>query len=86
MLYTLDSEGEPTPLDFTETTKKVLDAVVHIRSTQTTSTDKTDILPPDIPDFFRDFFGDRFQMPENMPQQPMYGSGSGVIIDKKGPN
>jgi Do/DeqQ family serine protease len=42
------------------------------------------VLPRQLPDFFRDFFGDRFQMPENMPQQPMFGSGSGVIIDKKG--
>ncbi|UCD61813.1 MAG: Do family serine endopeptidase [Flavobacteriaceae bacterium] len=72
------------PVDFTETAKKVLDAVVHIRSTQTTMSDNTDRLPPDLPDLFRDFFGDRFQMPENMPRQPMYGSGSGVIIDKKG--
>uniref|UniRef100_UPI00262C42EF trypsin-like peptidase domain-containing protein n=1 Tax=uncultured Eudoraea sp. TaxID=1035614 RepID=UPI00262C42EF len=72
------------PVDFTETAKKVLDAVVHIRSLQTSMSDNSDRLPPDLPDLFRDFFGDRFQMPENMPRQPMYGSGSGVIIDKKG--
>jgi Do/DeqQ family serine protease len=77
-------EVQRGPVDFTGTAKKVLDAVVHIRSTQTASTEDTDILPPDLPDLFRDFFGDRFQMPENMPRQPLYGSGSGVIIDKKG--
>lgn len=77
-------EVKSRPVDFTETAKKVLDAVVHIRSTQTSIERKSDMLPRELPDFFRDFFGDRFQMPENMPQQPMYGSGSGVIIDAKG--
>ncbi len=72
------------PVDFTETAKKVLDAVVHIRSTQTAKREDIGIQPQQLPDFFRDFFGDRFQMPDNMPQQPMYGSGSGVIIDEKG--
>jgi Do/DeqQ family serine protease len=77
-------EVKSGPVDFTETAKKVLDAVVHIRSTQTSIDKNSDMLPRELPDFFRDFFGDRFQMPENMPQQPMYGSGSGVIIDAKG--
>lgn len=72
------------PVDFTDTAKKVLDAVVHIRSTQSQRSGNQDIQPQQLPDFFREFFGDRFQMPENMPQQPMYGSGSGVIIDEKG--
>ena len=72
------------PVDFTDTAKKVLDAVVHIRSTQSTSSGNNGIQPQQLPDFFREFFGDRFQMPENMPQQPLYGSGSGVIIDEKG--
>jgi len=71
-------------VDFTQTAKKVLDGVVHIKSTRTNSTDNTDMLPRQLPDFFKDFFGDRFQMPENMPPQPMFGSGSGVIIDEKG--
>ena len=30
VLYTTDSTGEVVPLDFTETSRKVLDAVVHI--------------------------------------------------------
>ncbi|WP_339655947.1 Do family serine endopeptidase [uncultured Maribacter sp.] len=72
------------PVDFTDTAKKVLDAVVHIRSTQSPRSGNEDIQPQQLPDFFREFFGDRFQLPENMPQEPMYGSGSGVIIDEKG--
>lgn len=72
------------PVDFTETAKKVLDAVVHIRSTQSSRGRDQAMQPQQLPDLFREFFGDRFQMPENMPQQPMYGSGSGVIIDEKG--
>ncbi|UWX55019.1 hypothetical protein NYZ99_20330 [Maribacter litopenaei] len=35
VLYTADDEGNIKPLDFTDTSKKVLDAVVHIKSTQT---------------------------------------------------
>jgi Do/DeqQ family serine protease len=72
------------PVDFTDTAKKVLDAVVHIRSTQLATNGMAGSQPQQLPDFFRDFFGDRFQMPENMPQQPIFGSGSGVIIDDKG--
>ena len=71
------------PVDFTDTAKKVLDAVVHIRSTQSASRGNNGF-QQQLPDFFREFFGDRFQMPDNMPQQPTYGSGSGVIIDTKG--
>src|SRR6056297_3327516 len=77
-------EGKGGPVDFTETAKKVLDAVVHIKSTQTSTNENMDGQLRELPDFFRDFFGDRFQTPENTPQQPMYGSGSGVIIDDKG--
>ncbi|MCK0145382.1 Do family serine endopeptidase [Arenibacter sp. F26102] len=72
------------PVDFTETAKKVLDGVVHIRSTQTRSNNSTNIAPRDLPDIFKDFFGDRFQSPDNLPQQPLHGSGSGVVIDVKG--
>ncbi len=72
------------PVDFTNTAKIVLDGVVHIRSTQSSSGSNQDMQSQQLPDFFRDFFGDQFQIPENMPQQPMYGSGSGVIIDEKG--
>lgn len=88
VLYTMDKEGEIVPLDFTETTKKVLDGVVHItsRGTQTLGYGG-------MPDFFRDnplfeqFFGrpgpdaDGDALPRQMPR---VGTGSGVIINEKG--
>lgn len=76
-------EAKSGYVDFTETAKKVLDAVVHIRSTQLSPGESPGSQPRELPEFFRDFFGDRFHTPEKMPQQPMFGSGSGVIIDGK---
>ena len=37
-LYTLDEEGDFTPLDFSKTAADVTPAVVHIRSSQTVAT------------------------------------------------
>src|SRR5690606_24233127 len=34
-MFTLNSEGDIIPLDFTKTAEQVIDAVVHITSTQT---------------------------------------------------
>jgi len=82
-VYTLNEDGEMVPLDFTATAEKVVNAVVNIRSTQTFPSEAT---PNDrfrqLPDFFRDFFGD----PEVSPQrpQPRVGTGSGVIINDSG--
>lgn len=85
VLYTTDKEGNITPLDFTDTSKKVLDAVVYIKATQTSPIGNTQGTPRELPDPFKQFFGDRFQMPEGgMQQQPRVGSGSGVIINEKG--
>jgi len=85
VLYTADKEGNITPLDFTDTSKKVLDAVVHIKATQSVPQGRTQGMPRELPDPFKQFFGDRFQMPEGgMQQQPSVGSGSGVIINAKG--
>lgn len=84
VLYTADKEGNITPLDFTDTTEKVLDAVVHIKATQSAPS-ASQMAPRELPDPFKQFFGDRFQMPEGgMQQQPRVGSGSGVIINEKG--
>lgn len=86
VLYTADKEGNIKPLDFTETTEKVLDAVVHIRSTQS-EPQEGGMDPRQLPDPFKEFFGDMFkgQMPEGgMQPQPMVGTGSGVIINEKG--
>ena len=90
VLYTADDKGNITPLDFTKTTEKVLDAVVHIRSMR--SMDNGNLGQFDyrqLPDPFKDFFGNKFnnspQLPDSRLQpQPMYGSGSGVIINEKG--
>lgn len=90
VLYTADKEGNITPLDFTATTNKVLNAVVHIKSIRTMEANNSPRLEyRQLPDPFRDFFGDMFrnspQVPEGKLQpQPMYGTGSGVIINDKG--
>ncbi|MAU25903.1 MAG: serine protease [Muricauda sp.] len=95
VLYTKDSDGNLRPLDFTETTNKVLDAVVHIRSARTLKGDgpreyRYRQLPDPFEDFFKDSpFGDFFKRREMVPEeplvpQPFYGSGSGVIINEKG--
>ena len=85
MLYTKNSEGEITPLDFTETTNKVLDAVVHIKAVQMGSQKSGSGVPRELPDPFRQFFGDQFKMPEgDMQMQPRVGTGSGVIVNKEG--
>ncbi|NNE75680.1 MAG: Do family serine endopeptidase [Pricia sp.] len=86
VLYTADNEGNIKPLDFTETSKKVLDAVVHIKSTQSSPHGRIGDTR-ELPDPFKEFFGDRFkgQIPEgNLQPQPMVGTGSGVIINEKG--
>ncbi|WP_149273803.1 Do family serine endopeptidase [Pareuzebyella sediminis] len=86
VLYTADDEGNIKPLDFTETSQKVLDAVVHIKSTQTNPRSAMGDARQ-LPDPFKEFFGDMFkgQVPEGeMPSRPMVGTGSGVIINDKG--
>jgi Do/DeqQ family serine protease len=85
VLYTADNEGNIKPLDFTETSKKVLDAVVHIKSTQT-GVSYGSQGTHELPDPFKEFFGDMFkgQSPEGMQSQPRVGTGSGVIINDKG--
>lgn len=85
VLYTADNEGNIKPLDFTETSEKVLDAVVHIKSTQSGSA-YGNRGARELPDPFKEFFGDMFkgQSPEGMQPQPRVGTGSGVIINDKG--
>jgi len=96
-IYTLDENGNPTPLDFTGVSEKVMKAVVHIKSTQT--------MPfagggagsgfQNLPDPFRDFFGGdglhRFfyespGQPRSGNSKPpvQVGTGSGVIINENG--
>ena len=54
--YSIDDEGDLVPLDFTKVSKTVTDAVVHIRSSQKIQARQRQQLP----DPFRDFFGDEF--------------------------
>ena len=73
--------------DFTVAAAKVTPAVVHITSTQgaVAQNDEAQEDPrlEQIPEMFRDFFGDSFR---GMPQQrgPRTGYGSGVIISSDG--
>lgn len=80
--YNADDSGRAVPLDFTAAAEKVMDAVVHIRSTQNTS-GYTSQPNQQIPEQFRDFFGPFLrQNPQNY--GPRVGSGSGVIISNQG--
>ncbi len=67
-----------TPLDFSYTAEKVTPTVVHIKSTVTGS--RQNGSQEQIPELFRDFFGDQFR---DSPR-PQVGSGSGVIISEDG--
>jgi Do/DeqQ family serine protease len=92
VLYTTDSTGEVVPLDFTETSRKVLDAVVHITSRGSQPYIRE---YRQLPDLFRDYFeGSPFEEyfrngPEDQQQDesrpiPRIGTGSGVIINANG--
>lgn len=93
-LYTLNDKGEITPLDFTQTASKVMDAVVHIKSTQIKATARRNVPNPfgdQLPgnDLFRDFFGERFyfnpgEAPQRRNPELQVGQGSGVIISPDG--
>lgn len=96
--YTLDEKNNATSLNFTETAKKVLDGVVHIKSTHIYGSNNQSYEYQNVPDHFKDFFGDeferffgprfRFEKPKSNPRlnEPptRVGTGSGVIISKDG--
>ncbi|WP_075351421.1 Do family serine endopeptidase [Algoriphagus marinus] len=93
-LYTLNENNEIVPLDFTDIAEKVMDAVVHIKSTHTENYSSRQPqqyreLPDPFRDFFRDDFFDQFFGPPDQrqfPDQPQVriGTGSGVIINDEG--
>jgi len=88
-MMTVASDGSTRPLAFTKTAEDVLEAVVHIKSTQAgeVSLNNGRRSPRNLPDPFRDFFGDQFfqyRSPRQIPNRPRVGSGSGVIINEKG--
>ena len=99
VLYAMNSDGEVTPLDFTKTTDKILDAVVHIKSIRN-GYQGADYQYRDLPDPFKNFFksnpfGEFFERRfYNVPPgsdgenqatpKPVIGTGSGVIINENG--
>ncbi len=87
VLYTANSEGEVVPLDFTDISKQVMNAVVHINSFQEVERQARPDLR-ELPDPFREFFRRFEQEREDNPQQRQprqrRGSGSGVIINSDG--
>jgi serine protease Do len=74
--YSVNENGQVTPLDFTGVAERVTKAVVHIRSVQNRTTARSN---PQIPDAFRFFFEGPFDN-----QMPRQSTGSGVIINKNG--
>jgi Do/DeqQ family serine protease len=96
-VYTLDAENNIISLDFTRTAEDVVNSVVHIKSTRLYDNDRNPNYEfRNIPDPFRDFFGDEFERffdqrnrndrqrgPSNNPPSRV-GSGSGVIVSEDG--
>jgi serine protease Do len=84
------------PVSFRAVAKQVLPAVVSIEThakavkakPQAGQQRRRPVLPDNVPDEFRRFFegmeGFEFQMPEQAPQAPHQGFGSGFIVDPKG--
>ena len=73
-----NENGDLVPLDFTETSQNVMEAVVHITNTQTTQ-GRGSNQPQDMFDYF-------FQNPQRGQRGPVpqIGFGSGVIISEDG--
>lgn len=68
-----------TPGDFSTAAEAVTPMVVHIRTTMTRT-----VRQQQVPDIFRDFFGDDFGGSQRPRRQQGQASGSGVIISKDG--
>ncbi len=80
--YTKDDTFNTGIVNFTYAAERVMDAVVHIQSTQTGNNyaNRQD----EIPEPFRDFFGPFFRDDRSYRRAPRVGSGSGVIISNQG--
>jgi serine protease Do len=72
------------PFDFTEAASKVTPMVVHIVATQEATARSKSRQREDMPDLFREFFGDDFNGSPFRGPQKSQGSGSGVIISQDG--
>ncbi len=85
VVYSMDDGGRLAPLDFVATSAKVVEAVVHIRSTQTRASAEDSDALRQLPNPFREFFGDRFpDGDDDVRMRPRVGTGSGVIINDQG--
>lgn len=83
--YTLDEKGNTVPLDFTEPAARVMDAVVHIKSTMATQVAGRSPFPDLFnDDFFRHFRFESPQTPDDGKPELQVGTGSGVIINRDG--
>ena len=93
-VYTVNEHGEAVPLDFTAVSKRVMNAVVHIKTSKKVSANNQGYYFS--PDPFGDMFGDDFfkhffgvpqkQSQPKQKQEPFVqmGAASGVIIDPEG--
>lgn len=92
VLYTVNDKGEFEPVDFTKTADKVVNAVVHIKSSivsQNSYMRQYRQLPDPFggDDFFKFFFGEPQQVPKNKYKNKpnvQISTGSGVIINENG--
>jgi serine protease Do len=90
VVYSVKENGEVVPLEFTEVSKQVMDAVVHVRTSRKVAARTQGFYFPQDPfddDFFKFFFGEPSQPRNNrQKEEPLVesGSGSGVIIDPNG--
>ncbi len=80
-LAALTGNGSGTPGDFSTAAELVTPTVVHIRTTMTRT-----VRQQQVPDIFREFFGDEFGGSQGGRPRRQQGqaSGSGVIISKDG--
>lgn len=88
--YTVNKEGEVIPLQFTDVAKKVMPAVVHIKTTQVQQGryNQSEGRNSFNEEMLRHFFGPNYQqvIPQSRQQEPQVSvaTGSGVIINEDG--
>jgi serine protease Do len=94
--YTVNENGEVVPLEFTDVADKVMDAVVHIKSTEISESPSYGSWEGSDPfrqffdddDMLRQFFGPQYKNQKSLPRQrtprARVGTGSGVIINSDG--
>lgn len=93
-LFTVNDRGEIVPIDFTEVSKKVMDAVVHIKTSVKVPSKNFGYYYFRDPfgdmfddDFFKRFFGESPKQKQSVPKPEPFienGVGSGVIINGNG--